>query len=224
MKGHSVACSKVRDSAWYCTNMAHSERGPALQGFHQQSRWLGSPAAWSQVGDGTVLITAPAKSDRFHDPAGAARQANSPVWLTRADAPANLVARVRVDFVDTFDAGVLMVYQASEAWAKLCFEQAPDGRRMVVSVVTRGRSDDANAFVVDGDAVWLRVSVLGTAYAFHASLDGRSWELVRYFGLGGRGRTRVGLSAQAPVGPGCVAAFSAVRLGGGVVSDIRGRD
>lgn len=143
------------------------------------------------------------------------------MWLTEVDPPATLVAHVTVAFVDTFDAGVLMVYQATDAWAKLCIEQAPDGRPMVVSVVTRGRSDDANAFVVDGDAVWLRVSLLGGAYAFHASRDGRVWDLVRYFGLGVRGRPRVGLSAQAPVGSGCVATFSGVRLTAGVVRDIR---
>ena len=170
-----------------------------------------------------MTIGAPARSDRFHDPAGTARQANSPVWLTEVEPPATLVARVRVDFVDTFDAGVLMAYLAADAWAKLCFERAPDGRRMVVSVVTRGRSDDANAFVVEGDAVWLRISALGPAYAFHASLDGRAWDLVRYFGLGARGRPRVGLSAQAPVGAGCAAVFSDVRLTPGVVRDIRGR-
>lgn len=203
--------------------MAQAARGPALRGFRSGARWFGTPVAWSQVAEGAVAITAPAKSDRFHDPSGTARQADSPAWLTEVEPPATLVARVQVGFVDTFDAGVLMVYQAADAWAKLCFEQAPDGRPMVVSVVTRGRSDDANAFVVDDDAVWLRVSLLGAAYAFHASSDGRDWDLVRYFGLGGRGRPRVGLSAQAPVGSGCVATFSDVRLSAGVVGDIRSR-
>ena len=204
--------------------MTHHARGPALDGFPTRSRWLVSPVDWTQTDDRAVAITAPARSDRFFDPSGAARQANSPVWLAQIDPPTTLVARVHVGFVDTFDAGVLMAYQSANDWAKLCFERAPDGRPMVVSVVTRGRSDDANAFVVDGDTVWLRVSVLSAAYAFHASRDGRDWELVRYFGLGGRGRPRVGLSVQAPLGTGCVATFHDVRLTRGVVSDIRGRE
>jgi regulation of enolase protein 1 (concanavalin A-like superfamily) len=204
--------------------MTQAARGPELPGFHPRARWLAAPAAWTQEADGAVAIAASARTDRFHDPAGVGRQADSPLWLTEVEPPATLVARVQVAFADTFDAGVLMAYQSADAWAKLCFERAPDGRHMVVSVVTRGRSDDANAFVVDGDAVWLRVSALGAAYAFHASLDGRAWDLVRYFGLGTRGRPRVGLSVQAPMGAGCVATFGGVRLTPGVVRDIRGRE
>ena len=43
---------------------------------------------------------------------------------------------------------------------KLCFEHSPDRQPMIVSVVTRGVSDDANAFAVDGQTAWLRVSPL----------------------------------------------------------------
>lgn len=167
-------------------------------------------------------IRAPGRSDRFHDPAGDARQADSPAYLESIGAPATLVARVSVDFVDTFDAGVLMAYETGDVWAKLCFERDPAGRPTVVSVVTRGRSDDANAYTVAARSVWLRVSALPRAYAFHASGDGRRWELIRYFRLGSRGRRRLGLSAQAPVGPGCTARFEEVRLVPGAVDDLRG--
>lgn len=200
--------------------MSPSVAGPVLAGFAATARWSVPAPTWRQTDPVTLTMTAPPRSDRFHDPATDGRQADSPAWLTPVEAPATLVARVQVDFVDTFDAGVLMAYQGPDTWAKLCFERAPDGRRMVVSVVTRGRSDDANAFVVDDDAVWLRVSVLPRAYAFHASLDGRRWEFVRYFRLGAGGR-RVGLSVQAPVGPGCRATFGDVSLRPGTVDDLR---
>ena len=196
--------------------------GPELPGFSGTARWLGPVAEWTPVGAQGVEMIAPARSDRFHDPAGDTRQADSPLWAAEAEAPSNLVARVTVDFVDTFDAGVLMAYQSRDAWAKLCFERDPAGRPMVVSVVTRGRSDDANAFLVDGSTVWLRVSLLPRAYAFHASTNGQHWEFVRYFRLGARGRPRLGLSAQAPVGAGCVVRFDHVRLAKGAVDDLRG--
>jgi len=167
-------------------------------------------------------MIAPSRSDRFHDPAGDTRQADSPLWAVEAAAPSNLVARVTVDFTDTFDAGVLMAYQSRDAWAKLCFERDPAGRPMVVSVVTRGRSDDANAFLVDGSSVWLRITLIPRAYAFHASTDGQHWAFVRYFRLGGRGRPRLGLSAQSPVGAGCAVRFEDVLLSPGAVDDLRG--
>ena len=85
-----------------------------------------------------------------------------------------LSARVTVGFASTFDAGVLLLWLDERRWAKLCFEFSPAGEPMIVSVVCRGLSDDANAFVVPGRSVWLRVSRVDRVYAYHASLDGRN--------------------------------------------------
>ena len=67
-----------------------------------------------------------------------------------------------------FDAGVLMLWHDEEHWAKLCFESAPDGSATVVSVVNRTVSDDANAMIVDGEQVWLRIAGIDGIYAFHS--------------------------------------------------------
>ncbi len=115
-----------------------------------------------------------------------------------------------------------MVQAAPDRWAKLCFEQSPAGDPMVVSVVTRGTSDDANAFVVDGSEVWLRVSRLGPAYAFHASTDGTSWRMVRLFSLGAPvGDDHVGFEAQSPMGEGCAVRFDHIRFVPERLADIR---
>ncbi len=201
--------------------MTPPAEGPVLKGFSTAATWLEPVTTWRSPDQSTLVLTAPARTDRFVDPSTEVVQANSPVWLTPVSSPATLQARVAVDFADTFDAGVLMVYQARDLWAKLCFERSPDGRPMVVSVVTRGLSDDANAFTMEAESVWLRVSVMPTAYAFHASTDGRVWEMIRFFALGSRGRRRVGLSTQSPVGDTCTATFSEIELRPGVVDDIR---
>ncbi|MFC7482622.1 DUF1349 domain-containing protein [Luedemannella flava] len=74
---------------------------------------------------------------------------------------------------------------------------------MIVSVVTRGTSDDANSIVLDGRTTWLRVCRLGPAYAFHTSTDGRRWSLIRVFTLGDDDLpTQVGFLAQSPTGAG----------------------
>jgi uncharacterized protein len=164
---------------------------------------------------------APAVSDHFFDPVGSDRRANSPAWISSIEAPATLVARVSVDFQATFDAGVILVFHRRDRWAKLCFERSPTGASMVVSVVTKGRSDDANAFEVADASLWLRISALGTAYAFHASLDGERWRLIRLFDLGHTARAHLGLSAQAPMGNGCAVTFENVSLHPSVVSDVR---
>jgi hypothetical protein len=54
---------------------------------------------------------------------------------------------------------------------------------MIVSVVTRGVSDDCNSQTVEGGEVWLRLARANGVFAFHASRDGERWELVRFFAL-----------------------------------------
>jgi uncharacterized protein len=197
-------------------------RSPRLQGFAADAAWLVSAPRWSNPNPSELTLEAPARTDFFCDPAGAAVKSDAPAWLTPVSAPATLRARVRPDFRDTFDAGVLMLYQTPTVWAKLCFERSPDGRPMVVSVVTRTTSDDANSSVVQAPEVWLRIGVHERAVAFHASHDGEGWDLVRHFRLtDDAAPLRIGLLAQAPIGAGCSATFSGIDLSAGVESDIR---
>jgi hypothetical protein len=45
-------------------------------------------------------------------------------------------------------------------FAKLCLERSTHGQATIVSVVTSAVSDDADAWDVEGDAAWLRISGL----------------------------------------------------------------
>jgi regulation of enolase protein 1 (concanavalin A-like superfamily) len=83
---------------------------------------------------------------------------------------------------------------------------------MIVSVVTHGRSDDANGRVVAGDGVWLRVARMGGACALHASDDGAHWEFVRHFAFAAPDGLAAGFLAQSPTGEGCTATFDDVRF------------
>ncbi len=195
---------------------------PRLQGFTTDAAWLVPESRWSNPNPTELTLEAPARTDFFNDPAGDTLKGDAPAWLTPVTAPATLRARVRPDFSGTFDAGVLMLYQAPTVWAKLCFERSPDGRPMVVSVVTRGTSDDANSSVLQAPEVWLRIGLHERSVAFHASSDGEAWDLVRHFRLtDSDAPLRIGLLAQAPVGDGCSVAFSGVELSVGVERDIR---
>jgi uncharacterized protein len=69
--------------------------------------------------------------------------------------------------------------------AKLCLEWSPQDEATVVSVVTRGLSDDCTSESVEGNSLWLRATRLGPAYVFHVSADGARWRFVRHFGLHG---------------------------------------
>ena len=143
------------------------------------------------------------------EPAG-----DAPRLLGAPEGDFQLIARVTVGFTHAFDAGVLYAHVGEHTWAKLCLEYSPDVPT-VCTVVTRGHSDDANSFTVDGSSVWLRISRTGRAFAFHASRDGRRWTFVRLFTLGGEketGAALVGFMAQSPMGEGCVVTYDHIEF------------
>ena len=92
----------------------------------------------------------------------------------------------------------------------------------MVSVVTRGESDDCNSVPIDAHATWLRVSRLGRAFAFHHSVDGERWDMIRYFSLGDvADEVEVGFLAQSPAGDGCTALFEEVTFVPAQLADVR---
>lgn len=181
-------------------------------------------ATWRVDGERLVLDAA-GGTDRFDDPAATEPGTADALRLVgelRGDF--RLSARVAVEFGEQFDAGVLWVAAADDAWAKLCFEYTPQRTPSVVSVVTRGDSDDANAEVLDTGHTWLRISRVGRAIAFHASHDGEWWRLIRYFSFGARAGAetlRVGFLAQSPMGQGCRVTFDGVDFRAETLTDLR---
>lgn len=182
--------------------------------------WLNQPESWDLSPDGQLTITAPAKSDWFIDPQGAVNVSNAPVLLFPISGPCVLSAQVTANHAATYDAGVLMVYENPLAWAKFCLELSPQGSPTIVSVVTKGVSDDCNAFSVNGP-VYMRISKLEQAYAFHVSEDGAVWNLIRYFKLEDNQNARVGFEAQSPTGNGCSVSFRDIRFEARLLADIR---
>jgi regulation of enolase protein 1 (concanavalin A-like superfamily) len=181
--------------------------------------WLREPLDASLDGE-TVTIAAGPQTDWFVAPGGASVKASAPALVGPTRGDFMLSARVEVEFAASFDAGALMLWKDERTWAKLCFEYSPQREPMVVSVVTRGVSDDCNSVVVEGNAVWLRISRIGKAFAFHASTDGAAWSFVRHFAFDD-GDFEVGLAAQAPVGEGCVVRFSEIRFGNVTLGELR---
>jgi regulation of enolase protein 1 (concanavalin A-like superfamily) len=190
-----------------------------LPAFPAPLRWLNQPVAWRADGPDGLAITAGPGTDLFTDPGGSSRRANAPALVGRLDGDFTVSARIRVELAGTYDAGVLLLYAGEESWAKLCLELSPQGRPTIVSVVTRGLSDDCNSFRVDGGDVRLRIARVGPAYAFHAAVGDDFWHLIRYFALDGD--PAVGFLAQAPTGDGCAVRFEEIRYAGTPPADLR---
>ena len=184
------------------------------------------PLDWT-IGPTSLAASAPARTDIFIDPAAAADGEgvvlNAPALLgTPPTGDYQLAARVTVDFAGTADAGVLLLWADETNWAKLCFEYSPDGRPMLVTVVCRGVADDSNSFTIDGDTAWMRISRVGRAYAFHGSVDGVHWELLRVFRLAvPHSEVRTGFEVQSPHGDGCAVRFDDISFTRTTLAELR---
>ena len=184
--------------------------------------WLTLPKNWKVEQERNLSITAGEMTDLFTDPRGNFSINNAPKSLfTPLSGNFMLSASVTVDFQATFDAGVLLLYENDDTWAKLCFEFSPQQQPMVVSVVNRGVCDDCNSVPIERKRVYLRIARIAATFAFHYSPDRKFWHLVRYFGLGELRNLRIGFSAQSPTGYGCTAVFSEIAYDTKTLNDLR---
>lgn len=165
-------------------------------------RWDHEPPRVEKL-PGGLRVTVPGRADYFQNPAGEDMSNDSAPYLWKM-IEGDFVARARVKpaFDHVYDAGAIMVRHDAKTWAKLCFERTDFGTHAVVSVVTRGVSDDSNHPDLETPDAWLQVARVGSVFAMHYSLDGEHWRMVRYFGLDVPAAVKVGIVAQCPSGPG----------------------
>ena len=177
--------------------------------MNKQATWEKKPKNWNFENEKNLKIEAVKKTDLFNDPNRTIKRNNSTKLLFNTEED-NFIfqAKVSVDFTNTFDAGVLMLYNDKKYWAKLCFEFSPEKRPTIVSVVNNKLSDDCNSTIIEGNEVYLRISKINNTFVFHYSMDKKYWHMIRYFTLNKIEKLKTGFSVQSPVGNGCKASFS----------------
>ncbi|MBA1144702.1 DUF1349 domain-containing protein [Mesorhizobium neociceri] len=170
-----------------------------------------------------AVIEAGPNTDWFFDPRGKAKLRNVPSMAMSIEAPVfSLQAKVTADFGSRFDGGTIFVQASEDTWAKIAFEYSPQHIPTIVSVVTKGVSDDCDGPSFEKEAVYLRLSAQDGAFAFHFSETGSHWHFLRWFSLPrGSGPLTIGLSAQSPLGNGCRVRFSDIRLSYDPIPDLR---
>ncbi len=189
-------------------------------------QWL-NQAAHRIEGD-TLVMTAPPISDFFCGSGITLGAGNMPTTLCNApffytDVAGDFVFRAKVSlpFKDTYDSATLMVMQAEDVWAKICFEKTDFNTIAVVSVVTNGISDDANGCNITQEEVWLQMVRSGNGFGLHYSLDGERFDMIRFFSLPVDETVKVGFVAQAPTGDGGERYFKNPTLEHRTVQNIR---
>jgi regulation of enolase protein 1 (concanavalin A-like superfamily) len=169
----------------------------------------------------SVAFAAGPRSDLFTDPASGEAQANAPLLLGPASGDFQLRARVAAPLAATFDAVALVVWASPTAWGKLALEYSPQREVTIVSVVTREVSDDANSFTVPERVAWLRIARRDETIAFHASVDGLWWSLIRLFTFPGAGGASAGFLVQSPTGEGLDGRFDEIEWSSGPLAELR---
>jgi len=166
-----------------------------------------NPTRWEPLPGGGIRILAQARTDFFRNPSGSAPSENGHLLWLPVEGDMIVQTHVRPTFASTYDAGALMIRADSTHWAKLCYEATDFGTHTVVSVVTDGRSDDANGVDLDLPSVWLQIVRQDNLFAMHYAADGEAWRMTRYFALDLPSEIAVGMVAQSPVGPGTMVDF-----------------
>jgi uncharacterized protein len=118
-----------------------------------------------------LTISSGPQSDWFVDPFDGTVANTATILLFTPGSDYVLSAGVTVKFATKWHAGALMLMGDDRRWAKLCFEYSPDGQPTLVTVVTRGLSDDCNSVSLPGDSVYLRIAKSATTYVFYFSTN-----------------------------------------------------
>lgn len=144
----------------------------------ERGEWLNEPGQW-RLADGRLDVVTDRGTDFWQATHyGFARDSGHFLGVaTAGDFTAQL--RIRADYTELYDQAGIMVRLDPLRWVKAGIELS-DGRAMLGSVLTDGRSDWATgAFAGDPGDLWLRATVAQGVLRLQHSTDGRHWPLVR---------------------------------------------
>jgi regulation of enolase protein 1 (concanavalin A-like superfamily) len=173
--------------------------------------WLNQPERWTAQGDSLQIVTDKATDFWRETHYGFNRDSGHFLGFPTADAfTAEL--RVQGDFHALYDQAGIMVRIDAHHWVKAGIEFS-DGRAMLASVLTDGRSDWATApYANDAGDFWVRATVANGVLRLQASANGELWHLMRLAPFVQANSYLVGPMACTPERAGLKVAFSMFRL------------
>ncbi|HEV3224840.1 MAG TPA: DUF1349 domain-containing protein [Puia sp.] len=169
--------------------------------------WENTPKSFSVHGDQLVII-AGKETDMFRDPNVTYNTDNAPKLLFEADDNFVLTASIEHAFTNKWDGGAIVIKQDSVNWIKFCFEKDYTGAKRVVSVVTKGISDDCNSVQMNTNKVYYKMAKADNVITLYCSTDGIKWYLIRHLQFDTYKGFKIGFLAQSPTGKFCEVKFS----------------
>jgi regulation of enolase protein 1 (concanavalin A-like superfamily) len=186
---------------------AQSRDSVRIAGLPRAMFWENTPLHFEKAND-QLTIVAGEKSDMFRDPNVTYNTDNAPKLLFAADNNFVLTAAIHHAFASKWDGGAIVLKADSLNWIKFCFEKDYTGQKRVVSVVTKGISDDCNSAAATANTIYYKIAKAGNVITLYFSTEGRSWYLVRHLVFDSSGPLKLGFLAQSPTGKSCRVTFS----------------
>lgn len=168
--------------------------------YLERLKWLSQPPS-ATVGDGILRVEAGKNTDFFNNPEDGAISTSAPLLYEEISGDFVAKALVRPDFSNVWNAVSLMVYMDSLHWIKFAFENSDATGPSIVTVVTKGVSDDANGAIVSQQKeIWLKLIRKNNNYSMLWSLDDKEYKMARLTSLPATDKVKVGVELQCPVG------------------------
>ena len=162
--------------------------------------WMNQPKSLT-VNDGSLKITVDKGTDFFNDPGDSSVVASAPFIYKEVKGDFVVKALVQPGFSSQWNAVALMLHLDSLNWIKFAFENSDATGPGIVSVVTKGTSDDANGVILNREMrVWLAMARKGNIYSMHWSKDGTDFKMARLTSMPNQDLVKIGIEAQSPVG------------------------
>lgn len=178
----------------------------------KQCAWLNEPANWRLDGDILTVTTNKATDFWRETHYGFTRDSGHLFgFMTEGDFTAEV--RVRAEYRELYDQAGLMIRLSEREWIKAGIELS-DGRSMLSSVLTVGRSDWATApYGHDASDFRMRATVTAGVLRLQVSADGKVWPLVRLCPFPKAASYLVGPMCCTPEGAGLTVSFSEFHIG-----------
>ena len=187
-------------------------------------QWLNEPTDYS-ITDGTLTITASKSTDFFINPEDMAATASAPFLYKDVTGDFVAIAQVRPDLTALWNAAGLLLMIDEINWIKLVFEVSDATGPGIVTVTTKGISDDANGVRLSASSeIWLKLVRKGNNYSMLWSEDGTDYKMARLSAMPPSASVKIGLEAQCPAGESAVHKFQHFSIESRTVKDLRKGD
>ena len=184
-------------------------------------RWMNAPESYV-VANKTLHVTVDKGTDFFNNPEDSSVVGTAPLLYQEVEGDFVVKALVQPDFSDQWNAVALMLHIDSLNWIKFAFENSDATGPSIVTVVTKGTSDDANGVLLNAQPmVWLALVRKGSIYSMHWSVDGESYQMARLTSMANQPSVKVGIEAQSPVGARATHQIHSFELVARTVSNLR---